>query len=238
VCILDWRERPVKIRELAIDFGDAAIVDLVDAYKPRKIAVDAPFGWPIPFVTAVSNHAAGGRWRNQDVRSLRLRATDLHVVAETGQHPLSVSADRIAVTAFRCAGLLTALANGSRNIDRAGRELVIEAYPAAALRQWGINPRGYKGKEQQTRRHGLLVELLQRSGPYLALDRKQHELLVANDHILDALVCALIARAALVDLLVEIPSGLRELAALEGWIAIPLRNTLQDLGERPSRATG
>jgi hypothetical protein len=183
VCTLDRCERPVKIGELAIDFGDAAIVDLVNAYKPTKIAVDAPFG-PIPFVTAVSNHAAGGRRKNQDV---------------------------------------AALANGSRKIDRAGRELVVEAYPAAALRQWGINPRGYKGKEQQTRRHGLLAELLQRSGPYLALDRKQHELLVASDHVLDALLCALIARAALVDLLVEIPSGLRELAALEGWIAI-LRN--------------
>jgi hypothetical protein len=33
----------------------------------------------------------------------------------------------------------------------------------------------------------------------------------------------------------EIPSELRELARIEGWIALPLRDSLRELGERPAR---
>jgi predicted RNase H-like nuclease len=232
VCVVDWRGRPATVSELAIGFDTAAIVALVNAYEPAKIAVDAPFGWPAPFVAAVSQHAAGEAWEEQTVRSLRLRATDLYVIAETGQQPLSVSADRIAVTAFRCAGLLTALAHEGRQIDRAGGEAVIEAYPAAALRQWGMDARGYKGSrpEQRRRRLGLVDELTGCSARYLAVDQEQRERLAASDHLLDALVCALIARAALRDLLLQISGELHELAAVEGWIALPLRNSLQELG--------
>jgi hypothetical protein len=191
-CIIDWRERPVTVRELALGLDDPAIVGIVKAHEPAKIAVDAPFGWPAPFVAAVSKHAAGEAWVEQAVRSLRLRATDQYVNAETGQPPLSVSAERIAVTAFRCAGLLTTLAQQDRKIDRAGGELVVEAYPAAALRQWGMDARGYKGSkpEQRARRLDLLDELIERSAPYLALDHQQRALLVASDHLLDALVCS------------------------------------------------
>jgi hypothetical protein len=90
-----------KGARLAIGFDDAAIIDLVDGFEPAKIAIDAPFGSPSPFVAAVGRDAAGESWEGQTVGSLRLRATDLHVIAEVGQQRLSVSADRIAVTAFR-----------------------------------------------------------------------------------------------------------------------------------------
>lgn len=232
VCMVDWRHRPATIRELAIGLEDAAIIDLVDAFEPAKIAIDAPFGWPRPFVAAVSRHAAGKPWEGQAVRSLRLRATDLHVIAEAGQQPLSVSADRIAVTAFRCAGLLTALAKADRKIDRAGHGLVVEAYPAAALRQWRIDARSYKGgkPEHRLRRLAILGELTERASPYLALDERQRALLVASDHLVDALICSLIARAALLGLLLGIPSEFREQAAVEGWIALPRPDSLQSLG--------
>lgn len=120
VCMVDWRQRPARVRELSIGLDDAAIIDFVDECEPAKMAIDAPFGWPAPFVAAVTQHAKGEPWEAQTVGSLRLRATDLHVTNQIGLQPLSVSADRIAVTAFRCAGLLTALARADRKIDRAG----------------------------------------------------------------------------------------------------------------------
>jgi hypothetical protein len=45
-----------------------------------------------------------------------LRQTDIVTSAEVGRTPLSVSADRVARTAMRCAGLLARLA-GSRSIE-------------------------------------------------------------------------------------------------------------------------
>ena len=53
---------------------------------------------------------------------------------ETGAEPLSVSSDRIAICAMRCAELLVELA-GDGQLERTGGGLVAEVYPAAALRQ-------------------------------------------------------------------------------------------------------
>ena len=89
-----------------------------------------------------------------------------------------------------------------------------------------MSTRGYKGSkpEQQTRRLAVLNELIERAAPYLALEEKQRTLLASSDHLLDALVCSLIARAALHGLLLEIPGELRERATVEGWIALPRRD--------------
>src|SRR4051812_8584898 len=48
----------------------------------ERTGIDAPFGWPEPFVTAVTAHAKGRRWPGRGKspeefrRSLRLRRTD------------------------------------------------------------------------------------------------------------------------------------------------------------------
>ena len=149
VCLLAWGEGQAAIETLALGVDDAAILELIRSEEPAKVAIDAPFGWPAPFVAAVSQHASGGEWQAHAPQSLRLRATDLHVIAKTRQQPLSVSADKIAVTAFRCAGLLSELTKAGFAIDRAGDGLVVEVYPAAALRQWRMDPRGYKSDKPE-----------------------------------------------------------------------------------------
>jgi predicted RNase H-like nuclease len=235
VCVLNWSHRRATMGTLAVGAGDDDILDLVRAENPAKVAIDAPFGWPNPFVTAVSQHAAGERWNARETRALRLRTTDLAVIAQTGAQPLSVSADRIAVTAFRCAGLLSQLATAGYPANRAGDELVVEVYPAAAMRQWGLNPRGYKGSkpEQQARRAQLVVDLATRSESILVLDAEQRARLAASDHLFDALICALIARAALIGATIPIPNDVRALAAVEGWIALPHTASLSKLGGVP-----
>jgi hypothetical protein len=53
-----------------------------------------------------------------------------------GQLPLSVSTDRIAYPAMRIARLLGAVAG--EPVDRTGAGRIVEGYPAAALRVWGL----------------------------------------------------------------------------------------------------
>jgi predicted nuclease with RNAse H fold len=230
-CLLMWGEGQAAIERLALGVDDAAILELIRSEEPAKVAIDAPFGWPAPFVAAVSQHASGGEWHAHAPQSLRLRATDLHVIAKTRQQPLSVSADKIAVTAFRCAGLLNELTKAGFAIDRAGDGLVVEVYPAAALRQWRMDPRGYKGDkpEARIRRAELVGSLADRMSAFLALDEEQRALIAASDHLLDALLCALVGRAALIEATLSIPAELRELASVEGWIALPRSDSLSEL---------
>lgn len=63
--------------------------------------IDAPFSWPIPFREALVMHGKAGGWPG-DYRSLRyqVRATDLFVDG-IARRPLSVSTDRIGVTAMQ-----------------------------------------------------------------------------------------------------------------------------------------
>lgn len=77
---------------------------------------------------------AGHDWRRQ----LAFRRTDEPVRAATGLVPLSVAADRIAHPAMRCAGLLARLALEGQPVDRSGSGVVVEVYPAASLKQWGL----------------------------------------------------------------------------------------------------
>ena len=86
------------------------------------VAIDAPFGWPVPFVEAVERHRAGLPFGDAPSRSLRLRTTEQSI---EGRPPLSVSSDRIATVAFRAARLLDALGG----VRRDGQDRVIEVYP-------------------------------------------------------------------------------------------------------------
>jgi predicted nuclease with RNAse H fold len=227
-CVVDWGGAPADLGFLGSGLDDEALLELIAAYKPAKVAIDAPFGWPAPFVSAISSYAAGAPWSATDTRPLRLRATDLNVIEQTGQQPLSVSSDRIAVTAMRCAGLLTSVAGEGSELDRAGGGLVVEVYPAAALRRWGFDPRGYKGAkpEQLAKRIQLVEGIATASASWLQLDEHQWALVTASDHLLDALICSLLAQASVLGAVEPIPMELRELARVEGWIHLPQRQPL------------
>ena len=130
--------------------------------------------------------------------------------------PLSVSSDRIAVTALRCAGLLSRLGIE----DRGGAGGVYEVYPAAALAHWGLPHRNYKEKKGAKKRKEILEGLL--NGVCMERPSDVHlELLIQRDDALDALVCAIVARAAGLGLTQEPPKAEAELAQEEGWIHVP-----------------
>ena len=191
-------------------------------------AMDCPFGWPDTFVEFLRAHRDGHvspptglnglAWR----RTLSKRETDLEVRRVTGINPLPVAADRIAAVAMRGAGVLGALAQAGTPVDRAGGGRIVEAYPAAAMKLWGLPHQSYKGR---TKLSGLaaIVDALKQALPGLRLGAESEALCRRSDDALDAVICAILARAAAAGAVSQPPQDLREQAAREGWIVLPVR---------------
>lgn len=219
VAWLDWTVDGCSVREVRLGCDDDVVVGaLRDA---DKSGVDCPLGWPAPFVDFVRAHSAGhvplppGEGR----RELTMRLTDQVVYDRLGITPLSVSADKIGHVAMRCAVLLARLADEGRPVDRTGAGPVVEVYPAASLRCWGLNHRGYK-RAQNVARLGDLVDVLHDRAPWLEFG--SHETLCrASDDAVDAVVAALTARAAALGRTTPPGEGQVDLARAEGWIVLP-----------------
>jgi hypothetical protein len=142
---------------------------------------------------------------------------------------MSVSTNLIAIPAMRMARVLGP-------VDRSGAGKVIEVYPAAALFVWGLPYRRYKGSRPDRReaRRGL-VEQLRLQAPWLIAAREaDRERLKENDHELDALIAALVARAKASGLCDEDYDVTSCNARSEGWIALPLPNALTRLASPAS----
>jgi hypothetical protein len=71
--------------------------------------------------------------------NLTMRRTDVFVHEQLRLTPLSVSADRIAHVAFRCAVLLAKLDAADAPVDRSRSGPVAEVYPAASLHSWSLD---------------------------------------------------------------------------------------------------
>jgi predicted nuclease with RNAse H fold len=212
-CVIDWSgSRRVLRLETGLD--QEAVVRVVCAAD--RTAIDAPFGWPRPFVEFVQAHQAG---KPLPVGELQLRSTDLFVKQVTGIRPLAVPASLIGATAMTCAQILGKIeTERDCKVDRAGGGFVLEAYPAAALKLWGYPHSKYKGSRWRSTLRALSHAVVSHSG--LQLSQKQRELLETNDDAFDALVCALVARtASLGRTRLPIDSAA---AAVEGWIHLPL----------------
>jgi len=251
LCVVAWEADRAEI--VALARGDLRGQKLTDALlveaargehaidggwggagRPVKVAIDAPFGWPERFVRAVEAHHRLARWptRSDGVRwPFERRATDRFVYDHAQKLPLSVSTDRIAYPAMRCAGLLGALAPDS--VARDGTGLVAEAYPDAALRcwlpeLWETRAGSYKGAAARPRRAHVVKTLLDRLGDRFAVSDDQCERCIDSDDCLDALVCALVARAVQRGATIAPKHENRRLALVEGWIHLP-RAPLADL---------
>jgi len=214
--VLDGR----AVVHLAAGLDDDALLALVAEHAPVKVAIDAPFGWPVPFLDAMRAQRDRTAWpvppgEHGRRAPLERRATDRWVAQRTGKVPLSVSTDRIAYCAMRCAALLTAL--GER--DRTGRGRCVEVYPAAALQLWGLDDgrTSYKRGAGAPAARAAIAERLAS-----AVDLAAHrDACAACDDVLDAVVCALVARAAADGLTDAPPPEHAEDAAVEGWIHLP-----------------
>lgn len=220
---IDWaRDGSARVVDLRLGADDDHILEMLNGAD--RAAIDCPLGWPEPFVSFLVAHRAGHlvmpsgmrgiEWR----RTLSRRATDLACEQLTGVRPLSVAADRIAAVAMRGAGLLGALAAAGRPVDRSGAGTIVETYPAAALRVWGLPYQRYKGRDR-TAALGQLVDELVAVAP-LDLGGAA-DLCRQSDDALDAVLCALVARAAALGTTTRPPTELLATASLEGWIALP-----------------
>jgi predicted nuclease with RNAse H fold len=211
---ISWTDERAQVTHAVGDVDDDQIVAL--SPDADKIGIDCPLGWPDAFVDFVVAHRDGGVTTPAATigqrRPLAYRATDLYCRDVHQLRPLSVSADRIAHAALRCAALLPRLGVD----DRSGAGRVVEAYPAGSLQVWGLQHRRYKDDPAQIRR--ALASITDRVGlEFATATRAACE---ASDHAFDALVVALTARAA-AQHPPEIPIEFADQARREGWISLP-----------------
>lgn len=186
------------------------------------VAIDAPFGWPRPFVDQVTWWNRGGIGRaplgqlagrpDEASELIAFRAADRFVRKHVGlgadrsrwPQGLSVLTNLISYTTLR----LTALLDGRKTIDRSGASgPALEVYPAAALAEWGRLAGSYKpaGKTGDKKREAWerLEILAQWAADQLTLVKPCHQLddlqtaMNKSDDVLDAAVAAMCGWASL-----------------------------------------
>jgi predicted nuclease with RNAse H fold len=228
LALIDWADSKAELVSLTLGIADEAIIDAVADCE--KFGIDCALGWQLQFVEFLALHASidgqapefdgGIEWR----RRMAYRETDRHVREVTGRWPLSVSTDRLGMTAMRCAGLLSKLQASGTTIDRSGSGQVVEIYPGATLRLWGFDTAGYRASAD--RRADLLGDLEARA-PWLNLGNNR-ELMIDSCDAFDAVIAALATRSAQLGQY-ENPNALQlKQAQVEGWVALPT-GSLEDL---------
>jgi predicted nuclease with RNAse H fold len=225
-CLIAWHEQDdAKVEELIVGTStplqNKGLLELI--CRARLSGIDAPFGWPIPFVKAIRGWEASwtqdGKWPAcENFETYRYRATDRQI--SDPRPPLSVSTDRIGVTAMRCAQVLAELGG---KVDRSGDQgPVIEVYPAAALVHWGLPGEGYKkGAQGKEVRQKLVEDLCERLKSFCPLSTEHRELCEDNDDALDAVVASLVVRARLLKKTSKPQGADKKRARIEGWIHLP-----------------
>lgn len=240
-CLIDWTNSPAEVTRIESPLGDELLLELIGV--AHKTGIDVPLGWPDPFVAFIAAHHHG-KPLPPFVRSVdRLRRTDHFVHAKIGRWPLSVAADRIAMPALRSAHMLARFAERYGPVDRTGAGRIVEVYPAAALAVWGRDGEmvsyGYKRAAGKDARKSLVGVLVHATHPWLRTSPADQRRCDESDHVLDALIAALVARVSALGLCEPIPGEMRDLAAREGWIALPRGGTLAQLAvstQPPRRA--
>jgi len=224
LAVIEWADDRARLIDLRLGIDDGAIVAVASAGDIAKLGIDCAFGWPDEFVAFVSGHAdlstrdpsvdGGMVWR----RTLAYRETDRFAHEVTGRWPLSVSTDRLGLTAMRCAGLLRRLAEAGVDTDRAGAGDIAEVYPGASLRLWDFDTTGYR-REPERRRE--LLTVLRSRAPWFDIAETHVELMIASGDAFDAVVAALVTRAAALGRYIPPPADVAVRATREGWIVLP-----------------
>ncbi|HEV2068473.1 MAG TPA: DUF429 domain-containing protein [Acidimicrobiales bacterium] len=213
-CSVRWLAGHMVVERAENTVEDANFIELLRQLPDGgRLGLDCPLGWPVDVVAAVVAHHGGEPWPMRrgggDRGPPRWRATDRWLQERNGHWPLSVSTDRLGVTALRCAYLLDQWEAVGGTVDRRGLEgPVLEVYPAAARRAWGLS-------------RVRSVEELEHCLPMHFEQPAIRDLCTANEHCFDALVAALVARAAALGRTSRPPAGALAVAAVEGWIHVP-----------------
>ena len=223
--VIDWTDGDARLVHLSLDVADEEIVDLFGSAD--MTGIDCPVGWPDAFLPFLAGHLKFDAHPVLDHdgiegrRLLAYRDTDRFVTGKTGLIPLSVSADRLAHPAMRCAVIQAKIAQGYGPQARDGSGRLAEVYPAASLKLWGIHARGYKGRgAPESERLGLILDSLETAAPWLDLAGHRDDL-AASDDMFDAVIASLTARAVSLGQTLR-PAGDHAAAARsEGWIHVP-----------------
>jgi hypothetical protein len=232
-CLIDWSGPKGAVLSYAkAKLDDDELLRLMSSSEVSRVGIDAPFGWPMPFVDALVTYQAGGQWLPLDAPELRFRSTEFHVKAQACQQPLSAVTDRLIWPTMRCHRLLSRIK--PQPVDRTGAGRVVEVYPAAALLRWlgsdfvGGTVPSYKDEKPGRReaRAQIVTALADKTAAVLDLAAEFRDRCIDSDDVLDALVCALIARAADTGHVDRIPEGSLWAAAREGWITLPTPDSL------------
>ena len=223
---IGWHGRTAALQSVHMGVGNDEIADA--AGRVDLVGIDCPLGWPSAFVDFVTASRDGTLAANAaatatEKQHLAYRATDFQVRRAVGRWPLSVSADRIAYPAMRCAGLLARFSANGHPVRRSGRaSRVAEVYPAAALLAWRVDG---SGKKTDPTALAATVDELVRRTPWL--DWAGWAAACKRDHdALDAVICAIVAGAVVLGK--TAPPTDVDLADAEGWIHLPDAGFLQD----------
>lgn len=243
--MIDWGvEKAAKIEEWERSrWTDERLIEVMSDPSIERIGVDAPFGWPIEYVAAISASSKNGTWPKDGYTEDfgRFRATELNIKELLGATPLSSSLGNLSWVTRRSARLLARQARGEDvESARLGESCFVEVYPAASLKLWGISPAdlaedpgGYKGEKAKAvgRRRNLAEVLVKElesvvNMPPDFVARCEEK---GGDDLVDAFVAALVARAMAQGRCEPIPAGPtpKQLKA-EGWIRVPCGPSLRD----------
>lgn len=218
LALIDWSEKSATLVQLDVGVTDDQVVS--NSRDAVKLGIDCALGWPLEFVEFVNRHSRGTNDVSGDIvwrRRMAYRETDRVVREFTGRWPLSVSTDRLGLTAMRCAGLLSKLQADGADVNRAGEGKIVEVYPAAALRLWGFDSTGYRNSAEL---RANLLQQMQLAAPWFN-PFEFAELMVESCDAFDAVIACFSARSAQLGHSTRPPLELREQASLEGWIALP-----------------
>jgi predicted nuclease with RNAse H fold len=221
LALIDWNSNQAKLQGLFLGVDDQQLVKLTKG--ANKIGIDCAFGWPVEFFEFLTQHMNPNQkpkgvdgamdWR----RTLSYRETDREVRKLTGRWPLSVSTDRLGLTAMRNAGLLARFQEAGVNVDRSGEGTACEVYPGATLRLWGFDTAGYRTEDNK---RAKLLEKLKTAAPWLDLSSFEDQMLISTD-CFDAVIAALAARAVALGAYSKPSKDQLDKAKVEGWICLP-----------------
>ena len=134
-----------------------------------------------------------------------------------GRWPLSVSTDRLGVTALRGAGLLRRLAAAGFPVDRAAEGRLFEVYPGGSLRLWGFDTTGYR---VDAARRAVLLDALRERAPWFEVGGFAG-LAIRKADAFDAVIAALATRAGALGLFPAPTPDMLAVARREGWVVLP-----------------
>jgi len=236
ICEIDWESRTSFVE--VGKFDDGLIASRVKDVQADGgwTAIDAPFGFPAAFSRAVSDWFNRGTVMADSDHDIRRRISDAYVATRQAElksgalpggwnpWPLSSVVDLITPSVIRCARILTAV-HGGQPVDRIGlNSRVVEAYPVATLRVWGVATQKYKSTASDC---DLIFENLCGRAGVRRPELRGKLATGCDDDAVDAFVCALLARTVALSggatgpARVEKPSLELPVIETEGWIHLP-----------------